>query len=80
MQELVKDVATRLGLPYRSVDATVRLLDDGATVPFISRYRKEMTGGLSEVAVRDVESTLVQVRNLYARKEFVRAAIENAGQ
>ncbi len=79
MQELVKDVATRLGLPYRSVDATVRLLDDGATVPFISRYRKEMTGGLSEVAVRDVESTLVQVRNLYARKEFVRAAIENAG-
>lgn len=79
MQEILNDVAERLGLPVRSVTAVVKLLDDGATVPFISRYRKEATGALTEVAVRDIESTLKQVRDLSARKEFVRMAIENAG-
>lgn len=79
MQEIIYDVAMRLGLPEHSVGAVIKLLDDGATVPFISRYRKEMTGALSEVAVRDIESTLKSVRELHARKAFVRTAIENAG-
>lgn len=79
MQEIYQDVAARLDLPPRGVEATVKLLDEGATVPFISRYRKERTGSLDEVAVRAIESTLKTVRDLYARREFVRNAITEAG-
>lgn len=79
MQDIIRDVARRLNLYEGSVAATVGLLDGGATVPFISRYRKEATGALSEVAVRDIESTLKQVRDLYARRDFVRGAITEAG-
>ncbi len=57
----------------------IKLLDEGATVPFISRYRKEATGALDEVAVRSVETTLKSVRELYTRKEFVADAITAAG-
>lgn len=77
--EVVSAVASRLGLPLKGVSAVVELLDEGATVPFISRYRKERTGSLDEVAVRDIESTLRAVRELFARKEFVRNAISEAG-
>ena len=72
-------VARRLGLSVAQVEATITLLDEGATVPFISRYRKERTGSLDEVAVRNIETTLAQVRELEKRKEFVVAAIEEAG-
>ena len=57
MQNIYKDVAARLDLPEKSVEAVALLLDDGATVPFISRYRKEKTGSLDEVAIRAIEST-----------------------
>ncbi len=79
MHDIIRDVADRLGLPPRGVEATVQLLDDGATVPFISRYRKERTGALDEVAIRDIESTVKSVRELYARRDFVRNAIFEAG-
>lgn len=72
-------VARRLGLPAKGVEATINLLDEGATVPFISRYRKELTGALDEVQVRAIETTLRQVRELEARREFVRKAIDGAG-
>ena len=72
-------VAERLGLSATAVKAVAELLDEGATVPFISRYRKERTGSLDEVAVRDIETTLKSVAELIARKEFVAQAIENAG-
>ncbi len=72
-------VAERTALPLRGVEATISLLDEGATVPFISRYRKEKTGSLDEVKIRLIESTLKQVRELEARKEFVRTAIEGTG-
>lgn len=55
------------------------LLEEGATVPFISRYRKEATGALDEVAVRSIETTLRIVTELEERKEFVKGAIERAG-
>ena len=71
-------VAERLGLSATAVKAVAELLDEGATVPFISRYRKERTGSLDEVAVRDIETTLKSVAELIARKEFVAQAIENA--
>ncbi|MDE6196415.1 MAG: RNA-binding transcriptional accessory protein [Muribaculaceae bacterium] len=79
MKDICEAVAARLGLPLAGVKATVELLDGGATVPFISRYRKEMTGSLDEVAVRDIESTLASVRQLYERIAFVRDAIAEAG-
>ena len=72
-------VAERLGLSATAVKATAELLDEGATVPFISRYRKERTGSLDEVAVRGIETTLKSVAELLARKEFVAQAIEAAG-
>lgn len=73
-----ESVAKRTGLPMRGVAAVIELLDEGATVPFISRYRKERTGSLDEVAVRAIESSLKQVREMEARREFVREAIANA--
>lgn len=77
--EVASAVASRLGLPLKGVSAVIELLDEGATVPFISRYRKERTGSLDEVAVRGIESTLRAVRELSARKEFVINAISEAG-
>lgn len=66
-------------MPLKGVKATIELLDEGATVPFISRYRKERTGSFDEVAVRSVESMLKTVRELVARKEFVEEAIRESG-
>lgn len=76
---ILKGVAARTGLPEKHVAAVIKLLDEGATVPFISRYRKELTGSMDEVAVRAVEATLKAQRELEARREFVREAIANAG-
>lgn len=72
-------VARKLSLPEKGVAAVIELLDEGATVPFISRYRKERTGSLDEVAVRAIETALAQERALEARREFVTNAIEEAG-
>lgn len=79
MDNIIHDVAARLSLNEKGVSAVIKLLDEGATVPFISRYRKEATGALDEVAVRSVETTLKSVRELYTRKEFVADAITAAG-
>ena len=79
MDNIIHEVAARLSLNEKGVSAVIKLLDEGATVPFISRYRKEATGALDEVAVRSVETTLKSVRELYTRKEFVADAITAAG-
>lgn len=79
MDNIIHDVAAHLSLNEKGVSAVIKLLDEGATVPFISRYRKEATGALDEVAVRSVETTLKSVRELYTRKEFVADAITAAG-
>ena len=80
MEKIIQGVAARTGLRPQAVKAVIELLDEGATVPFISRYRKERTGSLDEVQVRLIESTLKIVRELLARREFVRNAIEAAGK
>jgi len=72
-------IARRLNLDAGKVDAVIRLLDDGATVPFISRYRKERTGGLDEVAVRDIQLALGQFRALEKRKASICENIEASG-
>lgn len=76
---ILKGVAARTGLPLNGVAAVIKLLDEGATVPFISRYRKELTGSLDEVAVRAVDSALKIQRELEVRREFILEAIEAAG-
>lgn len=76
---VIKEISGRTGIREDYVRAVVELLEDGATVPFISRYRKERTGSLDEVGVRLVETTLKTVRELLARKDFVANAISECG-
>lgn len=64
-------IAKELGVNPRQVDSTVKLLDDGNTIPFIARYRKEATGELDENVIRDISERLTYLRNLEARKEEV---------
>jgi uncharacterized protein len=68
------------GLPRRGVQATVELLESGATVPFIARYRKAQTGGLQEDAIRLIEKTFKYLRELFERKETVVRTIEAQGK
>lgn len=64
-------IAKELGISPRQVDNTVKLLDDGNTIPFIARYRKEATGELDENVIREIAERLTYLRNLEARKEEV---------
>lgn len=75
--DIFKTIADGLGISQRQVEATVKLLDGGATIPFISRYRKEATGGLDEVAVLNVKNRYRQLREFGERKEYV---IEKLGE
>lgn len=69
-------IATNLGLHEWQVENTVRLLDDGATIPFISRYRKEMTGSLDEVKLLHIRDEYQRLKDLDARKESVIKSVE----
>jgi uncharacterized protein len=61
-------IADRLGISIRQIANTITLLDEGATVPFISRYRKEMTGSLDEVAIGNIKEVKEQLEELDKRK------------
>ncbi|HHV97161.1 MAG TPA: RNA-binding transcriptional accessory protein [Clostridiaceae bacterium] len=65
--------------PYQ-VQNTIKLIDDGCTIPFIARYRKEMTGELNDQVLRELHERLIYLRNLEARKEDVKRMIEEAGK
>ncbi len=73
-------IADELGVPPRQVIAAVQLLDDGATVPFIARYRKEVTGGLDDTQLRTLEERLGYLRELEDRRATVLASIEEQGK
>jgi protein Tex len=73
-------IAKELALPARQVSAAVGLLDEGNTIPFIARYRKEVTGGLDEVQLRRIETRLEYLRKLAERKDAVRSEIESQGK
>ena len=68
-------IANELAILLHQVTATVALLDDGNTMPFIARYRKEVTGGLDEVQIRDIQSRLEYLRKLAERRDAVKAEI-----
>ena len=73
-------VASALGLTLQQVAATMKLIDGGATVPFISRYRKEATQGLDEVAIENIRLTSIKVRELEERKVYVLDVIREQGK
>ena len=76
---ITETLAKELHLRIPQVENTVKLLDDGCTVPFIARYRKEMTGSLDDQVVRELSERLVYLRNLEGQREKVRAAITEQG-
>ncbi|MFP4096590.1 MAG: Tex family protein [Cyclobacteriaceae bacterium] len=73
-------IAEELKLKASQVEATVRLLDEGGTVPFISRYRKEMTGSLDEVVITQIRDRTHQLRELDKRRESILKSIEEQGK
>lgn len=73
-------IAAELNVHERQVDATVELLDEGATVPFIARYRKEVTGGLDDTQLRTLEERLRYLRELEDRRETVLKSIDEQGK
>ena len=73
-------ISQRLSLRRNQVENTVKLLDDENTVPFIARYRKEMTGSLDEVQIREIEKQINYERNLYQRKKEVLSSILSQGK
>ncbi len=73
-------IAQELSLQTRFVEATINLLDEGATVPFISRYRKEVTGTMDEVQVANVRDRVAQLRDLDKRREAILKSIDEQGK
>lgn len=77
---IAEKLAQEFGIPLSAVEQTVALIDEGNTIPFIARYRKEVTGGLSDVVLRDLDERLNYLRSLDARKEEVIKLIEEQGK
>ncbi|MBR2955074.1 MAG: RNA-binding transcriptional accessory protein, partial [Ruminococcus sp.] len=73
--DINKTLAQEFSLRQEQVDNTVNLIDEGATIPFIARYRKEVTGSLDDQILRELSDRLTYLRNLEKRKEEVRTAI-----
>lgn len=80
MNNLFEVIAKELNLKLTQVENTIKLLDEGATVPFISRYRKEVTGNLDENQIGDILKSVTYLRNLEKRKEEVISLIEEQGK
>ena len=80
LAEIVQAIATELGVGVRQVGAAVALLDEGATVPFIARYRKEATGNLDDTQLRTLEERLVYLRELEDRRTTILASIAEQGK
>ena len=80
MQSIVRQIASEIQVQDHQVQAAISLLDSGATVPFIARYRKEATGGLDDVHLRELEYRLGYLRELHARRETILQSIEEQGK
>lgn len=80
MEQFSQMIATALKLPVHRVENTLKLLQGGATIPFISRYRKEATGGLDEVQIGDIHTRYEKLCELAKRKEMVLSTIEEQGK
>ncbi len=80
MEKIIKIIADELQVKPSQVEATIKLIDDGNTIPFIARYRKEVTGGLSDETLRTLGDRLNYLRNLEQRKEEVIKSIDEQGK
>jgi uncharacterized protein len=80
IQDLTPRLAAELNIHPRQVEATIALLDDKATVPFIARYRKEATGGLDDTTLRRLEERLSYLRALDARRDAILTSIDEQGK
>lgn len=80
MSLINETIAKELNIKESQVEATVKLIDEGNTIPFIARYRKEVTGGLSDEVLRELGERLNYLRNLETRKEEVKKSIEEQGK
>ena len=80
MEKIIKLIAEELNIKTTQVENTIKLIDEGNTIPFIARYRKEVTGGLSDETLRDLGERLTYLRNLEQRKEEVVKSIDEQGK
>jgi uncharacterized protein len=80
MQKIIGQIAQELNVKPQQVSAAVELLDGGATVPFVARYRKEATGGLDDTQLRTLDERLTYLRELDDRRETVLKAIDEQGK
>ena len=80
MIEIAKVISNELNVREKQVQMAINLIDEGNTIPFIARYRKEATGGLSDEELRTLGERLNYLRNLEARKEEVKNLINNQGK
>jgi uncharacterized protein len=78
--DIIAALARELNLPAARIQTVIDLIDGGATIPFIARYRKEATGGMDDTTLRTLDERLTYMRNLEARKEEVIRAIEEQGK
>ena len=80
MDKIIKTIAEELNIKTSQVENTIKLIDEGNTIPFIARYRKEVTGGLSDETLRDLGERLNYLRNLEQRKAEVIKSIDEQGK
>ena len=80
MQKIIRQIAAEIRVQENQVKAAVELLDGGATVPFVARYRKEATGGLDDIQLRELEYRLGYLRELEERREAVLKSIDEQGK
>ncbi|MCR4690900.1 MAG: RNA-binding transcriptional accessory protein [Lachnospiraceae bacterium] len=78
--DIVKKIAAELAIRPQQVEATIKLIDEGNTIPFIARYRKEVTGSLNDEVLRNLDERLTYLRGLQERKETVLASIKEQGK
>ena len=80
MEKIQNQIASELNVKPAQVSAAIKLLDEGATVPFISRYRKEVTGGLDDIQLRALEERLGYIREMEDRRQTILSSIDEQGQ
>jgi len=80
MQSIVEILARELGQKQQYIENVINLIDEGNTIPFIARYRKEMHGAMDDTTLRNLETRLTYLRNLQQRRDEVKKSIENQGK
>src|SRR5882672_7835824 len=80
LPEILLHIAQTLNVPMKGLVSTIELLDEGGTVPFIARYRKEATGNLDEVQIRAIEESLAYFRELEDRRQTILRTVEEQGK